>query len=1388
MKIPQTLSALFLCFLVGLIALSLAAEKVDLTDGWEFRREGGDWRKVTVPHDWAILGPFDKENDRQVVRIVQDQETKESVKTGRTGGLPWLGRGEYRRMLAWPKGAKKARLCFHGVMSEPEVFLGGEKIGEWKLGYAPFSVELKPFEGSRELVVKCFNRPLSSRWYPGAGLYRPVELKWDEVVRPEEVQIIKGERVKRGKGERVKRGKGEKVIMRVHSPLGDRTVEIENPVLWSPETPHLYTLEPEGIRYGIRDIEYGADFFKLNGVRRKFKGVCMHHDLGPFGAAFDEWAFRRQVTLLKEMGCDSIRTSHNIPEERMLDICDEMGMMVIVEAFDAWELPKVKNGYNLFFKDWWKRDLEAMVRMARNHPCVVMWSIGNEVPDQATARGAELVKTLQDFIHSLDAEKTRLVSFGASQMPKAIESGVIAAMEIPAVTYRLPFYEAIHAVDPKKPVLGIETASTVSSRGVYKFPVDENARNRIYGDGQCSGYDTECCLWSNLPDDDWAMQDDRPWTIGEFIWTGFDYLGEPTPYYDRWPSHSSYFGAYDLAGLPKDRVWLYRSRWNEKEHTVKLCPSYWNFPDRVGKIVPVHVYTDGVSAELFLNGRSLGRRTKNPASRLDRYRLRWTDVVYEPGEIRVVAYDAKGAAIGSDILRTAGPFMKFKEEARDFGPYRFVTVSAVDANGNLCPDYEGSYEVYPPPGWSFKCIANGDATSLELFHVPHMKLFRGQLVYVLKKGERVKGGKGETVYAPEDASREERFANPPACARILPIRLALSNDLTQVDAMLATLKDEGFGGFVGSVRRDTNYLHNATSWRTFRHGVEQAHGLGMAIWLYDEKGYPSGAAGGQVLEGHPEWKARAYLVSVTNAPDGTVRVTDVKDDYIREGTHLSVSVSQFRFDYPNLLMREPIERFVELTHDAYARELGPALQYITSTFTDEPSLMTRWRKPMPYLCLPVSDELLAAYAAKFGHPLKDDIPALVTGEPVGETAAIRHRFWSMVAERVANNYTGPIADWAAKHGVFSGGHLLGEESPHVQVTIYGDFFQVLRGLTAPGCDMLTSNPSEVDVLTPLFAGSAGELNGAKRMMSEASDYHQRRYPKGDRRNVQVTARQVVGSLNRQIWGGINTFTSYYRWDAFSAEERRAINEEVGRTITLASEGRSAAEVAVLYPADALMTGFEPKQTPAVGGALTLRTSDVFVRAVRTLFTAGHPFLLADARSISEACVEAGALVNGPLRWRTVVLPNAVTLPIAAARKLAAFEAAGGRVIVLGQAPVNSEKAFPDAEIADLIAKWTRVKSVRHLAEAVARCHAPEIAVVRGPKEILRFSHRRTEKDGDVFFVANDSPESWKGAVRIAGDPATRVWNPRSGRFHEAAGEIALDLPPYAAVVLTTNEK
>ena len=736
----------------GTFCVRVPTDTIALTD-WQFSRDGVTWEKVAVPHDWAIKGPFDKEIDKQVVRIVENQEVKATEKTGRTGALPWTGRGEYRRTIEIPAGAEWASLVFSGAMSEPEVYLDGAKVGEWKYGYTPFEVELPVASGRHEVVVKLNNREKSSRWYPGAGLYRPVTLRWGKSVgiktwgqaihTPDlETVVVKTELRNPQKAEaavsyRVLDAKGREVAS------GASPLKVPGAHPWSPESPYLYTLETtvkvsgkvvdaRRERFGLRTVEYGKGWFKLNGVKRKFRGVCLHHDLGPLGAAFDGDAFRRQVLILKEMGCDSIRTSHNIPPPEQLAICDDLGMMVMAESFDAWERAKVANGYNLWFKEWWRRDLTQLVLTARNHPSVVMWSIGNEVPDQQIARGAELTREMQDFIHTLDPDPKRLVTQGASDMPAAIKSGVIGAMEIPAVTYRLPFYEAIHAASPEQGmVLGVETASTVSSRGVYKFP-DEPKTMANYADGQCSGYDTEYCLWSNLPDDDWAMQDDREWTIGEFVWTGFDYLGEPTPYDRYWPSRSSYFGIFDLAGLPKDRYWLYRSRWNTASHTLHLVP-HWTFPGREGQVTPVSCYTDFAEAELFVNGRSQGRRRKDPSSRLDRYRLRWRDVVYEPGELKVVAYDAQGAVAMTETVRTAGAFARFEEKAMDVGRLRFVTVTAVDAKGTTCPEYDGTYEVKPPKGWRFKAICNGDATSLELFVRSRMKLFKGQLVYVLER-------------------------------------------------------------------------------------------------------------------------------------------------------------------------------------------------------------------------------------------------------------------------------------------------------------------------------------------------------------------------------------------------------------------------------------------------------------------------------------------------------------------------------------------------------------------------------------------------------------------------------------------------------------------------------
>ena len=750
MKIKKTM---MLAAVVAAVAAE-AAQVIKLSDGWEFRRAGGVWERVTVPHDWAIAGPFDKEIDKQVVAIVENGEKKAGEKTGRTGSLPFIGEGEYRRTVTIPSGTGYASLVFDGVMSEPEVFCDGVKVGEWKSGYNAFEVELPTKAGEHQILVKAKNRAESSRWYPGAGIIRPVKLvlgnavgvkTWGSAIWSPDLKTVKVKTECRGAVGRI----AHRVL------LGDREVAAsETGTLtgdfepWSPENPRLYTLVTEVYakdgtladrkeeRFGVRTLKYGDGKFLLNGTARKFKGVCLHHDLGPLGAAFDKDAFRRQMTLLKEMGCDSLRTSHNMPGEEQLEVCDELGIMVMAESFDSWQLAKVKNGYNLFFDDWWKKDVRNLVEKCRNHPSVVMWSIGNEVYEQNTDAGAALSRALQEECHKYDPDPNRKVTQGLSWMPNAIKNGLNAVMEIPAVTYRLPFYEAMYKDTKTGIVLGAETASTVSSRGEYFFPVvPTNCPS--HANLQCTSYDVEWTPWSNLPDDDWATQDDHPWTIGEFVWTGFDYLGEPYPYDTAWPSRSAYFGILDLAGIPKDRYWLYRSRWNETSHTLHLVP-HWTFPGREGQVTPVYCYTDFDEAELFVNGKSQGRIRKNPKSRLDRYRLRWNDVVYQPGELKVVAYDRNGAAALTETVRTAGAPAKVTLEKRRFGKLLFVTAKIVDANGTLCPDAADNLSVSCGRGLRFKAICNGDATSLESFVEPHMKAFHGQLVAIFEgEGDEV---------------------------------------------------------------------------------------------------------------------------------------------------------------------------------------------------------------------------------------------------------------------------------------------------------------------------------------------------------------------------------------------------------------------------------------------------------------------------------------------------------------------------------------------------------------------------------------------------------------------------------------------------------------------------
>ena len=783
--------------LLTTVSVGAQRQEMTLTDNWQFSHDRQSWETVSVPHDWAIAGPFDKKWDLQVVRIEQNGEKEATEKSGRSGSLPWIGEGHYRRTFRVPSQYAHAELVFDGAMAEPTVYVNGQKAGYWAYGYNTFRVDVTPYikkDGSDNLLqVDLQNLEESSRWYPGAGIYRPVTLvlsgesrldRWGTYFRTLSLSGDKADvevtakAIGRGAIEvSLLNDKGH-VVAAAHNDLDKdgqtcTTLEVEKPQLWSPEQPNLYRLRIQLMengktvdeieeKVGIRTISVSKEGgFQLNGKTRKLKGVCLHHDLGPLGAAINKAALIRQVKTMKAMGCDAIRTAHNMPSQMQMQICDSLGMMVMAESFDMWVYPKCKNGYARFFKEWSDRDIENLVLANRNHPAIVMWSIGNEIPEQGMKGGTDMARHLQDICHRLDP--SRPVTQGMDRAENALQTGFAQAMDVPGFNYRVHKYEKNMKQLPQGFLLGSETASTVSSRGVYKFPVKvtDNSQYASWAknydptaikkaDGQCSSYDVEYCSWSNLPDDDWVWQDDKPWVIGEFVWTGYDYLGEPTPYDEYWPSRSSYFGICDLAGLPKDRYYLYRSHWNTEERTVHLLP-HWSWGtskkqkgNRIGKVTPVYCYTDCAEGELFVNGKSQGRIRKNPQERLDRYRLRWNDVKYEPGEVKVVVYDEAGNAAGEQTIRTAGKPAALKLDVwtacaqlkADGNDMAFVTVSLTDEAGTLIPQACDQLEFEVTGAGSFEAVCNGDATSLESFKAPTMKLFNGQLVVVVRSAKQ----------------------------------------------------------------------------------------------------------------------------------------------------------------------------------------------------------------------------------------------------------------------------------------------------------------------------------------------------------------------------------------------------------------------------------------------------------------------------------------------------------------------------------------------------------------------------------------------------------------------------------------------------------------------------
>jgi beta-galactosidase len=749
------------------------------------------WRTLDLPHDWAIEGPFN--------------DTLEN----NTGLLPWKGIGWYRKHFKINETDKTTRfyIDFDGAMAYSQVWLNGKSVGGWPYGYTSFRLDLTPYinyQGENVIAVRLDTKKWDSRWYPGAGIYRnvwlvktsPVHISYNGVfcTTPE----IKKESGTVSISAEVESHIGNPVLARVKAsiykldeksattgtPVAEFTspfamlqamdrhtfrvdLRVKDPVLWDLENPELYravvsvaseneTYDSYEVNFGFRTLLFTArDGFFLNGKKVEVKGVCNHHDLGALGAAINTRALERQLEILKEMGCNAIRTSHNPPAPELLDLCDKMGFLVQDEAFDAWKTPKKRGDYNLLFYAWHVEDLKAMVRRDRNHPSVFMWSTGNEVNDQ---NNPALSESLRAIIKSEDI--TRPVTSGCN-WDESGTNGFQKTLDVFGINYRLYRYDAFfaHKDNDNLPFHSSESASTISSRGEYFFPVVQgDLNNNLPGKGifQISSYDLAYPGWATTPDQQWEMQDKYPGVFGEFVWTGFDYLGEPTPYggdltglrpgtraYERAkelldrqnvtevPSRSSYFGILDLAGFKKDRFWLYQSKWRPELPMAHILP-HWNWPERKGQVTPVHVYTSGDEAELFLNGKSLGKKKKGKYE----YRLRWDDVVYQPGELKVIAYK-DGQKWAEDVMRTTGKAAKLAMTsdrqviAADGKDLAFITVTIEDRNSLLVPRSNNLLNITVEGPGRIVATDAGDATSHESFQASSKKAFNGMCLVIV---------------------------------------------------------------------------------------------------------------------------------------------------------------------------------------------------------------------------------------------------------------------------------------------------------------------------------------------------------------------------------------------------------------------------------------------------------------------------------------------------------------------------------------------------------------------------------------------------------------------------------------------------------------------------------
>ena len=749
------------------------------------------WRSLDLPHDWAIEGPF--------------CDTLEN----NTGLLPWKGIGWYRKHFTISENDKGKQIYvdFDGAMANAKVWLNGKFVGEWPYGYTSFRLDLTPFiiTGKENIIaVRLDTKNWDSRWYPGAGIYRNVWLVKSSGLHITyngvfcTTPVIKKDTAMLSIQAEVESHMNDAEFVTVKalvyklndkfeiagSPVAESVAEkatiegmknhvfrfdipVKEPVLWDINKPELYRVavmvmqgttltDRYETNFGFRTLDFTArNGFLLNGRRVEIQGVCNHHDLGALGAAFNIRAAARQLEILKEMGCNAIRTSHNPPAPELADLCDKMGFLIMIEAFDTWRIGKKPKDYNLIFDAWHSEDLKAMVRRDRNHPSVFMWSIGNEVPDQGHPY---LAAALNSIIKSED--DTRPVTSGCDNGDSGT-NGFQKTLDVFGINYHLSDYKRFYDLKDNSNLglISTESASTVSSRGEYFFPIVQgDLNNNLPGKGifQVTSYDLAYPAWASTPDQQWTILDKFPGAMGEFVWTGFDYIGEPTPYsgdmtglkpgsdgyqetikmlekqgVKEVPSRSSYFGIMDLAGFKKDRFYLYQSRWKSEVPMAHILP-HWNWPERKGLVTPVHVYTSGDEAELFLNGKSLGKKKKGEFE----YRIRWDNVIYQPGELKVIAYK-KGIKWAEDAVKTTEKAFRLDLEAdrpvvhADGADLIFITVRIEDKNNLLVPGSSNQLNFSIDGPGRIVATDNGNAASHESFQAKSKKAYNGMCLVIV---------------------------------------------------------------------------------------------------------------------------------------------------------------------------------------------------------------------------------------------------------------------------------------------------------------------------------------------------------------------------------------------------------------------------------------------------------------------------------------------------------------------------------------------------------------------------------------------------------------------------------------------------------------------------------